>query len=193
VAAVAVAVGEGDVLSEFKLAFQNYECGREGETNLTRVNSQAIILVIDGSPINGNISTGANVKRISVMALAGTSRVVDGDTSDGEVVGLDAEALNRGVVHLEPSDVGLVQLVRVEELGLGLAAVATLGVPPAGAVAVDLGAGLLLDGDGGSGDRDQGALPLFVAEGGFSLEDDLSRGLVGIMLVMGVDVRWYRS
>jgi hypothetical protein len=54
--------------------------------------------------------------------------------------------------------------VRVEELGLGFATVGALAVPPAGAVAVEVGARAGGDGDVGSGDGDEGARPLFVAE-----------------------------
>lgn len=68
------------------------------------------------------------------------------------MVGLDAEGLDGGVVDLQAGDEGGLQLVRGEELGLGLAArVAAEAVPPPGAVAVDLGAGALLDGDVGAG------------------------------------------
>jgi hypothetical protein len=67
--------------------------------------------------------------------------------------------------------------VGVHELGLGLAAVGALAVPPAGALAVNHGAGVLLDGDVLAAEADQGAAPLFVAECGGAFEDDL-RGLV---------------
>ena len=62
----------------------------------------------------------------------------------------------------------------VEELGLGLAvAVAPLSVPPAGAAAVDGVATCTSYCDGGSGDRDERAGPLLVAESCGSLEDNL--------------------
>jgi hypothetical protein len=67
--------------------------------------------------------------------------------------------------------------VSVHELGLCLAAVGALAIPPAGALAVNHSAGVLLDGDVLAAEADQGAAPLFVAEGGGALEDDL-RGLV---------------
>lgn len=69
------------------------------------------------------------------------------------MVGLDAEGLDWGIVDLQAGDEGGLQRVRGEELGLDLSAlVAAEAVPPAGAVAVDLGAGVLLDGDVGAGD-----------------------------------------
>ena len=61
----------------------------------------------------------------------------------------------------------------VEELRLGLAAVAAFTVPPAGAVTVQDSAGGSFDGDVGSGDGDEGTRPLFVAEGSGAFEDNL--------------------
>lgn len=54
----------------------------------------------------------------------------------------------------------------VEELRLGLAAVGTFAVPPARTVSVNDGVILGSNGDLGSGDLDQGTIPLLVAEGG---------------------------
>jgi hypothetical protein len=89
------------------------------------------------------------------------------------VVGLDAEAMDGGVVDLQTDDVRLVQLVGREELGLLLAAVATLAVPPTSTITLNLTTRVLLDGNAGSGRGDQGALPFLVAEGGGTVEDDL--------------------
>lgn len=61
----------------------------------------------------------------------------------------------------------------IEELRLGLAAVAALAVPPAGTATVQNGARGSFDGDVGSRDGDEGAGPFFVAEGGGAFEDDL--------------------
>lgn len=60
----------------------------------------------------------------------------------------------------------------IEELGLGLAAVAALAVPPAGTATVQNSA-RSIDGDVGAGDGDEGTGPFFVAEGGGAFEDDL--------------------
>lgn len=71
------------------------------------------------------------------------------------MVGLDAKGLDGGVVDLQAGDEGGLQRVRGEELRLSLAAlVAAEAVPPPGAVAIDLGAGVLLDGDVGARDGD---------------------------------------
>lgn len=66
----------------------------------------------------------------------------------------------------------------IEELGLGLATVSSLAIPPAGSVAVEDGTRGSLHSDIGSGDGDQGARPFLVAEGGGSLEDDLENSSV---------------
>lgn len=67
----------------------------------------------------------------------------------------------------------------VEELGLGLAAVRALGVPPAATIAIESGTSAV-DGNVVAGDGDERALPLLVTEGGGALEDD-----VGSLLEVG--------
>jgi len=62
--------------------------------------------------------------------------------------------------------------VGVEELGLGLATVGALGVPPAGSIAIESGTSAI-DGDVVARDGDERALPLLVTEGGGTLEDDV--------------------
>jgi hypothetical protein len=56
--------------------------------------------------------------------------------------------------------------VGIEELGLGLAAVGALSIPPTGTVGS-------LDGDIGSRDLDERTAPLFVTESSGALEDNL--------------------
>lgn len=107
------------------------------------------------------------------MALVGAGGVVNQHILNGQVVGLDAKALHGGVVDLQALDGGLVELVCLEELGLGLSTVAALAIPPTSTIAVDLSTGRLFHGDVGSGHGDQRTLPFLVAEGGFTLEDDL--------------------
>ena len=76
-------------------------------------------------------------------------------------------------------DDGVGHLVSVEHLGLGLATVGALGVPPTGSISVESGTSAV-DGDVVTGDGDEGTLPLLVAEGGGALEDD-----VGALLQVG--------
>jgi hypothetical protein len=76
-------------------------------------------------------------------------------------------------------DDGVGHLVSVEHLGLGLATVSALGVPPTGSISVESGTSAV-DGDVVTRDRDERTLPLLVAEGGGTLEDD-----VGALLQIG--------
>jgi hypothetical protein len=67
--------------------------------------------------------------------------------------------------------------VGIEELGLGLATIGALSVPPTGTVGVDESAIGSLDGDVGSRDFDERAAPLFVTERSGAFEDDLPAAL----------------
>lgn len=68
--------------------------------------------------------------------------------------------------------------VSVEELGLGLAAVRALGVPPAGTVTVEGGTSTI-DSERVTRDGDKRASPLLVSKGGSALEDDMGSLLEG--------------
>jgi hypothetical protein len=58
-----------------------------GSTHGARVNSQAVILVLDNSITDGNAVTLADIKGIGVMAtVVITVRVVDCDTVQDQVV-----------------------------------------------------------------------------------------------------------
>lgn len=109
------------------------------------------------------------------MATVGlvTIGVVNGDVVKDQVVGLDTETLDRGVLDVQTSDGRVVQGVGVEELGLGLAAVGSLAVPPAGTATVDDMAGSTVHLDVLTGEADEGTLPLLVTEGGLTLEGNL--------------------
>jgi hypothetical protein len=109
-----------------------------------------------------------------VAAIVIAIRVVDRNSIDGKIIGLDAEGLHGGVLDRQTRDRRVVQRVGVEELGLGLATIGAFPVPPAGTVRVDDGAVGSLDGDVGSGNLDERAAPLLVAESSGSLEDDLA-------------------
>lgn len=105
---------------------------------LARVDSQAVVLVLDVGVADGDVGTLANVEGIGVVAALGiTVGVVDGDVVEDQVVGLYAESLHGCVLDVQAGDGRVLQLVGVEELGLVLAAVGSLGVPPSGSVTVD--------------------------------------------------------
>lgn len=139
------------------------------------VDGKTVVLVVDGRVGDVDTVAGANVESVGVVAaLAVSVGVVDSDSTEGKLLGaVDAEDLNGGVLDVDVLDLGVGQAVGVEELGLGLAAVSSLAVPPAGTVSVENGSSGSLDGDGCSGNRDQGSIPFLVAEGGGSLEDNL--------------------
>lgn len=69
--------------------------------------------------------------------------------------------------------------MRIEELRLVLSTVGALGVPPAGSIAVKSGTSAI-DSDVVTGDRNEGTLPLLVAESGGALEHN-----VGTLLKVG--------
>lgn len=106
----------------------------------------------------GDVDTvaGANIESVGVVAsLAVSVGVVDGDSTESQLLGaVDAEDLHRGVLDVDVLNLGVGQAVGVEELRLGLAAVSSLAVPPAGTISVELRACGTLDGDGCSGNRD---------------------------------------
>lgn len=65
------------------------------------------------------------------MAAVGVAiRVVNSNFVKLEVGGLNAESLNRSVLNVQAGDGRVIQIMGIEELGLGLAAVGTFTVPP---------------------------------------------------------------
>lgn len=149
-----------------------------GETYLARVDGQAVILVLNVGVADGDVGGLADIEGIGVVAtLAVTGGVVDGDVVENKVVGLDTEGLDGGVLDVQTGDGRVIQGVGVEELGLGLAAVGSLAVPPAGTATVDDMAGSTVHLDVLTGEADEGTLPLLVTEGGLTLEGDLKSGV----------------
>ena len=145
-----------------------------GNTYLARVDSDTVVLVLDGGTGDGDVGTLADVETVGVVtAVVVTVAVVDGHVLDGEVVRLDGDGLDGGVLDLQALDDRVVQGVGVEELGLGLAAVGALAVPPLGTVAVEDRSGRLGDGDVLAGDVQEGSIPLLVLPGSSALEGDL--------------------
>lgn len=78
------------------------------------------------------------------------------------IVQITYESLNDGVRHG----------VSVEELGLGLAAVRALGVPPASTITVEGSTGAI-DSERVTRDGNKRAFPLLVSKGGSALENDV--------------------
>lgn len=180
-------VGDGDVLDGVVIAAAN---GADGETVATRagtareldvlarVDGDTIVLVLDGGAADVDTVRLADVERVGVVAAVVVAvRVVDGQVLENSVVGLDTDGLHGSVLDVQAGDSRVLDGVDIHELGLGLAAVRALAVPPARALAINhgiLGSG---DGEAGTTEADERALPLLVAEGGGTLEGNL--GVVG--------------
>lgn len=108
-----------------------------------------------------------------MSTLGVTLSIVNGHLVDGKTVdGVDADGLNGGVLDVDVVEDGVSQAVGGEELGLLLATVSALAVPPTGTVSVEGGTGTV-DSDLLSRDLQKRASPLLVAPGGGTLEDDL--------------------
>jgi hypothetical protein len=142
---------------------------------LAGVNSQAVVLVLDVGVADGDVGGLADIEGIGVVATtAVTVRVVNGDVIKDQVVGLYTESLHGGVLDVQVRDGRVGHGVGVEELGLGLAAVGSLAVPPAGTATVDDMARGTGDLEVLTGEADEGAFPLLVSEGGLALEGNLN-------------------
>lgn len=89
------------------------------------------------------------------------------------VAAIDGNGLYGRVLDVQVGNGRVRQVVGVEELGLGLAAVGALSVPPSGTVGVEVGAGRAFNGDLVALDLQKRAIPLLVAPSGLALEDDL--------------------
>ena len=140
-----------------------------------RVNGETIILVLDDSARDVDAGGRANVKSISVVATLGiTKGVIHVDIINTEVGdAIDAESLDGGVDDVQFLDVGVLEGVGAEELGLGLATVAALGIPPTLTFTVNGVARGTLDEKIVSGESNQGTFPQSITESSLSLEDDL--------------------
>lgn len=147
-----------------------------------RVDGDTVVLVVDLGAVDVNVVGLTNVEAIGVVTSRGvTSRVVNGHLVDGEAVAaVNGYNLNRSILNADVVDVRVVHLVGSEELRLGLATVGALGVPVLLTQTIQRRAGGTLDSDAGTGNGKKRALPLLVAEGGLSLEDDL-----GVVLHLG--------
>lgn len=143
----------------------------------TRIDGNAVILVVAISASDGDTCRVANIEAIGVGTKIISGTVVDSNVGQGEISRVvDAENLNWRVLDVEAGDTRGDQVVGIEEFGLGDTTVAALTVPPTRTISIEVGAGGSSHGDIGTGDRDERTGPLLVTEGSFTLEDDLDRG-----------------
>lgn len=150
-----------------------------GSTYSSGVDSNAVILVVTLCPRDSHARAASNVKAVGVVAevISIAVRAVDSHVSDGQPVrAVDADGLNGRVLDVQVGDGAVRQIMGVEELGLRLAAVGALAVPPTGTVGVEVGPGGAFDGDLGALDLQQRAIPLFIAPSSLAFKDDLDTG-----------------
>lgn len=116
VTARAETVLEGDALQVESA--DGHEESRDG-TYSPRVDSNAVILVVDLSAVDDNVVAGADVEAISVVAKAAsvTSGVVNGHVGDGKsITARNAHGLNRGVLDRDAGNGRVSETVEREEL-----------------------------------------------------------------------------
>lgn len=146
-------------------------------TYSSRVDRNAVILVVDFGTSNNDIVRRTDIEAVRVVSERISSGVVDGHPRDRETIAaVDAYSLDRSVLDVEIVDSRRAsQAVSSEELGLGLAAVASLAIPPTGTVRVKLRTAGTGDGNILALDLEQWTSPLLVAPGSGTLEDNLNR------------------
>jgi hypothetical protein len=170
VTAVAVTVLEDDVL--LKSVSNSQTCS--GMTDLSGVDSDTVVLVVNLGASDSNASGGTNVKGISVVtALGVTILVIKGELVDSKTINtIDANSLNRSVLDIKIVDLGVSELMSREELWLINATVSSLSIPPSLTTSIE-NSTRALNSDLVSRDLHKRSLPLLVAPGSGSLEDDL--------------------
>jgi hypothetical protein len=146
-------------------------------TYSSRVDRNAVILVVDCGTGNNDIVRRTDIEAVRVVSERISSGVVDGHARDRETIAaVDAHGLDRSVLDVEIVDSRRAsQAVSSEELGLDLAAVASLAVPPTGTVRVELCTAGTGDGNILALDLQQWTSPLLVAPGSGTLKDNLNR------------------
>lgn len=134
------------------------------------------VLVLADRALDRDRITLGNIVAVSVVAAVAVAvGIVDSDILNSQSRSVvDADGLDGRVLDVQALDDGVaVKLVGVEELGLVDTAVGALAVPPPATVTINQVALGTSDRDIGSGNTDQRTVPLFVAEGRGTLEDDL--------------------
>lgn len=128
------------------------------------VDGDTVVLVFAHRVLDRHAVGRANVEAVGVGTEAVRVAVtgIDRDARQRERVGaVDGEDLMRRIQDVNVLNGRVGQVVRLEELGLGLARVA-LAVPPQRALAVQDGRGRAGHLDAGARDREQRARPLLV-------------------------------
>lgn len=151
------------------------ELGIEGHTYRSGVDGHTVVLVVHVGAGNDNVSAIPDVKPISIRS----TRVVPGLVvnrhigNSQTISAIDTNRLDGGVLDIQRVNGRRDKIMGIEEFWLRLAAVATLPVPPIGAVAIEIGATCASNGDAGAFDLEQRAVPFFVTPSRLAFEDHL--------------------
>lgn len=134
------------------------------------------ILIVTFRARNRDAGALTNVKTIRICRTVAVSiGVIDG----GAVECQTGRAIHREDLNGRVKDVDVVDLrsaqevVSIKEFRLGLSAVRSFTIPPAAAIAVQNRPGSTRNGDIGSRNGNERAVPFFVPEARGSFEDDL--------------------
>lgn len=118
-------------------------------TYLSTIHSKAIILILHIRMLNRNPHGLPHVKSIRIMPaiLPIALGIINSYMIQHEIIRLNTKCLHGRILNIKPRDDGIIQTMCIEELGLGLAAIATFAIPPLLAAAVDNVARVTADGD----------------------------------------------
>lgn len=143
-------------------------------TDLSGVDGNTVVLVVDLGAGDGDTSGRTDIKSISVVtALAVTILIIKSELVNSKTINtVDAHSLNRSVLDIKIVDLGVSELMCRKELGLSNATVSSLSIPIFLTTSIEHST-RALNSDLVSRDLHQWSLPLLVAPGGGSLEDDL--------------------
>ena len=143
-------------------------------TDLSGVDGNTVVLVVDLGAGDGNAGGRTDIKSISVVtALAVTILVIKSELVDSKTINtVDAHSLNRSVLDIKIVNLGVSKLMSCKELGLCFSTVSSISIPIFLTTSIKHST-RALNSDLVSRDLHKRPLPLLVAPGSGSLEDDL--------------------
>jgi hypothetical protein len=100
-------------------------CVESLKTYCSRVDSNAIVLIVDFSSVNDDVRAGSDIEAIGVVTTcAVTSRIVDRHTGDGKAIATsNTNSLDGGVLDVQVGDGRGSECMSCEELGLCFTAI----------------------------------------------------------------------
>jgi hypothetical protein len=109
-----------------RLAGLEISLGAESlKTYCSRVDSNAVILIVDFSSVNDDVRAGSDIEAIGIVTTCTvTSRIINRHTGDGKAIATsNTNSLDRGVLDVQVGNGRRGECVRCEELGLRFAAI----------------------------------------------------------------------